>query len=602
MQIPESIRSIWESIVEQNKTSGNVTQEQFNQIINAANSDGIIDNQEAEFLSYIESKLMTSSTSNEGKGSKPIEFVDPQFGKVPSSMVETWKKASSDGIITEDELQQLKNDGKSDGKVEDEEINFLITLVNNSKDSKDGYLKLNRNNISESITTPFGTVPSSLKETWNKISADGTISIQDLDELISAATPNENSSEIDDQEREFLLNIRNAFKNSGGNPISISENTRTNSSPPTLLNWPGYNTQTKQALKNAYGELAIGTKMPLLRNDTALEVAKNFGVSSVEELQSMIGAKVDGKFGPETYFKAKAFVANLINSNPYDQRIQSMLSVLGNNDIEVQKMKEKISSQYSNNHNTQNNQNTQNNSNNDNINNKSPVIVGDTDISNPESIKAFQNKVNLLSSIYNKQKGTSFESINVDGQLTEEFADKLRNMEKVIGKPVAQAIAEIDSKLKSKGFNPLNNRNVDFVKLTDTDIQIIGEPKDLTRINAAKELLSKLGFNVENFEIYKPQNPGKNGDLVLKSNSFELAIFDNVSIDNRYHNKYGDLHIVGKYDNKNIDVSYWENDRRGEKSIKQFNRFYLKALVDGKELLTIKQSESILSRPLIKIK
>jgi hypothetical protein len=537
---------------------------------------------------------MVSSSTNEGKGSKPVEFVDPQFGKVPISMVETWKKVSADGVISEEELQELKKAGKDDGQVDTEEFNFLKTLVDNSQD---GFLSLNQNK-STSSNTPFGQVPSTLQAVWNRVSADGQITVADLDELILAATPNENQDEIDDQERQFLLNVKNQVIDiNKGQPFSLSNMSVNNSSSPTLLNWPGYNNQTKQALRNAYGELAIGTKMPLLRADAASEVANKFGVSNVRELQSMIGAKVDGKFGPETYFKAKAFVANLMNTNPQDPRISNMLSALGN-DVEVQKMRERFtnSSTPTNNPNPENNQTANTN------NNKPPVSIGDTDPNNPESIKSFQHKVNLLSSLYNQQKGTNFQSVEPDGQLTEPFADKLRNMEQTIGKPVAQAIAEIENELKSKGFNSLNSKSIDFVKLTDTGIQIIGEPKDMTRVNAAKELLAKLGFNITNFEISKPQDPGKNGDLILKSGNFELAVFDNISVDKRDNNKYGDIHIVGKYDNKNIDVSYWENDKRGSESIKKYNRFHLKAVVDGQELKSIRQNESILSKPLIAVK
>lgn len=595
MQVPESMKSTWENIKVTNQATGNITQEQLTQLGDAANADGTVDNQEKEFLSYVESNFMASSSTNEGKASKPVEFVDPQFGKVPTSMVETWKKVSADGVVSEDELQELKNAGiKDDGKADTEEFNFLKTLVDNSQD---GFLSLNQNK-STSSSTPFGQVPTTLQAVWNKVSADGEISGQDLDELILAAAPNEDASKIDDQEREFLLNIKTALENNNGNSVSTAGiSSSSSSSGPTLLNWPGYNTQTKQALRDAYGDLSIGTKMPLLRADAASEVANNFGVSNVRELQSMIGAKVDGKFGPETYFKAKAFVANLMNTNPQDPRIANMLSVLGN-DAEAQKMRENFtnSSTPTNNPNDVKNDNPQVNT------EKPPVSIGDTDPNNPESVKSFQSKVNLLSSLYNQQKGANFESVEPDGQLSEPFADKLRNMEQTIGKPVAQAIAEIENELKSKGFSSLNSKSVDFVKLTDTGIQITGEPKDMTRVNAAKELLAKLGFNITNFEISKPQDPSKNGDLILKSGNFELAVFDNISVDKRDHNNYGDIHIVGKYDNKNIDVSYWENDRRGPESIKKHNRFHLKTVVDGKELEPIKQNESILSKPLIAVK
>ncbi|GIW21604.1 MAG: hypothetical protein KatS3mg068_0611 [Candidatus Sericytochromatia bacterium] len=599
MQIPESMKTIWENITNTNQKTGDVNSAQLEQLKQAASSDGKIDEQEQEFINYVESNLMISSNNNQGKGSNPVSFVDTEFGKVPSSMIETWNQVSTDGVIDEADLEKLKQAAAPTGKnseFDNDEVNFLANLV---EKAENGQVRLNNPNTTKknnsSISSPFGEVPFSLQSVWNQIVSKGQVSLQDLDNLITAATPNEKPEEIDEKERTFLLKIKEAIEENNGQSVLLSSNINKASSP-TLLNWPGYTAKTKQALRDAYGEFAIGTRMPLLRQDIALEVAKGFGVSSVRELQSMIGAKVDGKFGPETYFKAKAFVANLMNTNSQDPRIPNMLSVLGN-DIEVRRMIEMYGA-FQINNNQQNLRNQQQPVNND----KPPVSIGDTDPNNPEAIKSFQNKVNLLSSIYNNQKGTNFEPVEVNGKLTESFADKLRNMEQTIGKPVAQAIAEIENELKSKGFSKLDSRSLNFVKIADNGIQIIGDAKDMVRINAAKELLAKLGFNLTNFEISKPENPGVNGDLILKSNNMELKIFDNVSFEKRDHNKYGDLHIVGKFDNKDIDVSYWENDRRGEKSIKQFNRFHLKAKVNGQELEPLRQSESILSKPLIQVK
>lgn len=73
-----------------------------------------------------------------------------------------------------------------------------------------------------------------------------------------------------------------------------------------------YNSVTINAFRNAFpGASFMGNAVPYLSPADGMQVASQFGFQSVEQLQSAVGAGVDGKFGPETYFKlVQALKAN----------------------------------------------------------------------------------------------------------------------------------------------------------------------------------------------------------------------------------------------------------------------------------------------------
>ena len=65
-----------------------------------------------------------------------------------------------------------------------------------------------------------------------------------------------------------------------------------------------YNQATINNFKSAFPEVGFkGKSVPYLPDNVAKQVATQYGFGSVSELQSAVGAGVDGKFGPETFFR-----------------------------------------------------------------------------------------------------------------------------------------------------------------------------------------------------------------------------------------------------------------------------------------------------------
>jgi hypothetical protein len=79
-----------------------------------------------------------------------------------------------------------------------------------------------------------------------------------------------------------------------------------------------YNNDKINAFTSAFGGVEFQTtskSIPFLPEDAAAQVAQKYGFESIEQLQSAIGAKVDGKFGPETYFRLQ----NALTRTPVQQ-------------------------------------------------------------------------------------------------------------------------------------------------------------------------------------------------------------------------------------------------------------------------------------------
>lgn len=79
-----------------------------------------------------------------------------------------------------------------------------------------------------------------------------------------------------------------------------------------------YNDDKINAFTSAFGGVEFQTtskSIPFLPPDAASQVAQKYGFESIEQLQSAIGAKVDGKFGPETYFRLQ----NALTRTPVQQ-------------------------------------------------------------------------------------------------------------------------------------------------------------------------------------------------------------------------------------------------------------------------------------------
>lgn len=233
-------------------------------------------------------------------------------------------------------------------------------------------------------------IPNSLQDAWNKASQDGNITVDEYKELVKAAVPNNQENELDENEKNFLVGLKselekNGIAAKGSVPIGVlnfgdapaksapennanaenkapvnneepqvstqsANNNKSLTFPlpepqlptsPVLLNWPGYNKQVNTAFANAFGEKPpTGSKVPVLSNPKAEPIVSTFGFGSVKQLQQLVGAKQDDKFGPETYFRAKTHVATQINGTQDLQKMQQLKSILGvlGNDSEVSQM------------------------------------------------------------------------------------------------------------------------------------------------------------------------------------------------------------------------------------------------------------------------
>jgi hypothetical protein len=91
------------------------------------------------------------------------------------------------------------------------------------------------------------------------------------------------------------------------NPVSQPNNNPVANDPTsnfTAVTEFAYNAQTINAFKAAFpGVTYAGGSIPYLPAAAGKQAAQQFGFGSVSELQSAVGANVDGKFGPETYFR-----------------------------------------------------------------------------------------------------------------------------------------------------------------------------------------------------------------------------------------------------------------------------------------------------------
>jgi len=97
-------------------------------------------------------------------------------------------------------------------------------------------------------------------------------------------------------------NKTNSISNSNGNRPKIDFNPQGEFS---------YSNSNIQAFRNAFSNYNLaGGRVPYLSYNDGNNVARQYGFSSVEDLQSTVGAVVDGKFGPETYFKLAQYLNN----------------------------------------------------------------------------------------------------------------------------------------------------------------------------------------------------------------------------------------------------------------------------------------------------
>ncbi|MFN8576638.1 MAG: hypothetical protein U0354_07260 [Candidatus Sericytochromatia bacterium] len=297
----------------------------------------------------------TNTTNSTSTTNKPSTQTTPKIN-VPKDLKATWDVVAADGKIDKNDYARLLKAASPNGKDEEldqEEVKFLTDLKQKVDNEQGIYSFVDdaedtTEDIPDKVVAPLvelGEPPDSLKPQIEVLLQKGFIDNDDFNELVSLAAPNGKDEEFDSQEQEYLFKLKEKVEQSGGklylDPNHQEKPIKTTGKP-MLLNWTGYTEENKGALKNAFGNSVSGGNMPILKASEALKVAKAFGVSNIKQLQQLVKAKVDGQFGPETFFKAKVYIANEMNKPNADiQKLGQMLNSLGNDD-EVEAMKAKL--------------------------------------------------------------------------------------------------------------------------------------------------------------------------------------------------------------------------------------------------------------------
>lgn len=302
-------------------------------------------------IGTLDSQINASKTKKNNPASPSPTIPSQQSGSnIPSSLQQTWNRVSADGKIDTNDYNSLLNaaaPNKDNNEFDQQEVSFLADLQKKVSEAGGVYSFVDEpqetvNQPTASPLSDLGEVPDSLKDKMSSLVDKGNITNDDFNELVALAAPTGQDSDIDQSEKNFLVGLRSKIEESGNNlSIGNNQNIASSSSPkkPVLLNWPGYTDQTKGALKSAFGQSVAGAAMPILKASEAVKIANAFGVQNIRQLQQLVKAKVDGQFGPETFFKAKVYIANEMNKPDADRaKLESMLNALGS-DEEVNIMK-----------------------------------------------------------------------------------------------------------------------------------------------------------------------------------------------------------------------------------------------------------------------
>ena len=154
--------------------------------------------------------------------------MEVQRPSIPQTLQETWKKVSNDGTISKDDYVQLLKaaaPNSDDAELDKDEEKFLVNLRNEFESSGgEGLAVKSLGFLDDSSKTESKLkVPETLKEAWKAVSADGSISTDDYVKLLTAAAPNQKDSELDDSEKDFLVNLRENLVNNNGNSVPLSK-------------------------------------------------------------------------------------------------------------------------------------------------------------------------------------------------------------------------------------------------------------------------------------------------------------------------------------------------------------------------------------------
>ncbi|GIW21605.1 MAG: hypothetical protein KatS3mg068_0612 [Candidatus Sericytochromatia bacterium] len=397
-------------------------------------------------------------------------------------------------------------------------------------------------------------IPKSLENTWNSVISDNKITKSEYKSLVDAAMPSGSPNELEQDEEQFLLTLKSdlekngiargdvpvsalsfSFSNQNTENINAQQNNNqqqnveasNNSSflpspnfpeVKILLNWPGYNKEVNTAFTKAFNEpKPVGNKVPVLSSSKANNIVEALGFGTVKQLQQQVGAKQDNKFGPETFFRTKAYVATQIN-NSYEveklNQLKSILNVLGNDD-DVGKMKVvvdqriQVASEYQ-----ANKQKIETYFNNVN------QILGSTDPKNMEALLNAKNKLQkefddlpskikaipevadvhkkAMQTVENAIKALENEGI---GKQKAELSGKINN---IVNESVTEGLKTGDTSKVTAGKDKINKELDNYPKVKDSDeiknvVKQANEVLDnaVKKINDINNLIAKKDWTSE---------------------------------------------------------------------------------------------------------
>ena len=379
--VPDTLKESWNKAIE----DGNINQDEYKFLLEVASpnwNDEELDPKEKQFLGNLQALLKASNNSLSVAKPEIAAKTETTETDTETTQADTNKPGATNNVSpqtnessvpfkevkteTDESLKALTDvNNILDSLGDDPDFAPLRGIVNqrlaNSSSAKE--FSANATKILSSIepgkTASITQGKTQLQDLYDKlpqgvkanpeITNIFTHAMGTLDSQISASRSKKPSGNTTETNSATQNNTPGAISFVDSNESVTQENApaqKTNSSAkpkkPVLLNWPGYTSETKGALKSAFGSRVNGTSMPILSGSEGLKIAKAFGVKNIRQLQQLVKAKSDGQFGPETFFKAKVYIANEMNKPGSDtERLGQMLSALGN-DREVKAMKQSV--------------------------------------------------------------------------------------------------------------------------------------------------------------------------------------------------------------------------------------------------------------------
>lgn len=252
--------------------------------------------------------------------------------QIPNSLQNVWKEVSQDKSISADDYKKIVKTAMPNGLDEEltsEESEFINKLSS----------ELKQNGITPKGTVPvgvlsFGKEAEVAAAPQQKQETSAEVKEPEVKPESTEATENQQTEENKPAE-----NTNNAF----GTKYSYDPPKPELPNNTVLLKWHGYNKEVNTAFTKAFGEKpAANGKVPVLSNPKSNAVTEAFGAGGVKQLQQIVGAKQDNRFGPETFFKAKIHVANEINASDNIEKMNRLKTLMGSlgNDPEIGKMQQ----------------------------------------------------------------------------------------------------------------------------------------------------------------------------------------------------------------------------------------------------------------------